>query len=60
MASPLPGGPPTIPHDLQVEQKQGQATVIWTIGAFVDLSYLKEHSETKRQFTAFVSLDGNG
>ncbi|KIM41296.1 hypothetical protein M413DRAFT_145963 [Hebeloma cylindrosporum] len=29
-----PGGPPTIPHDVQVRQKQGQATMIWAIGAF--------------------------
>ena len=39
MASP--GSPPTIPHDLQVEQKQGQATMIWAIGAWVHLFYLK-------------------
>jgi hypothetical protein len=42
MASPFPpGGPPTIPHDVQVKQKQGQATMIWAIGALVDLFYLK-------------------
>ena len=45
MASP--GGPPTIPHDVQVKQKQGQATMIWAIGALVDLFYLKAQLRTK-------------
>ena len=60
MASPIPSGPPAIPHDALVKQKQGEATMIWVIGAYVDLSYLKEYLEIKRQFTASASLDGNG
>jgi len=60
MAGPIPGGPPPIPHDVLVKQKQGQATMIWAIGAWVDLNYLKEYLEIKRQFTGSVSLDGNG
>ncbi|PPQ74891.1 hypothetical protein CVT26_011452 [Gymnopilus dilepis] len=28
------GGSPTIPHEALVQQKQGMAIMIWTIGAF--------------------------
>ena len=44
---PPPVGPPTIPHNVQVEQKQGQATMIWAIGALVDLFYLKAYLKMK-------------
>ena len=29
-------GPPQIPHATLVQQEQGSAVMIWTIGAFVD------------------------
>jgi hypothetical protein len=31
---PVPSGPPQIPHEALVQQKQGQAVMIWAIGAF--------------------------
>jgi hypothetical protein len=56
MASPFPpGGPPTIPHDVQVKQKQGQATMIWAIGALVDLLFegVSEYETTIHSFCIF-------
>lgn len=48
MAIPRPSGPPTvggappaIPHDAVVQQKQGQATMIWAIGALVDPAFIR-------------------
>ena len=32
---PTLGGPPSIPQDALVKQKQGQAVMIWAIGALV-------------------------
>ena len=40
-----PTGPPAIPKAAQIAQKQGQATLIWAVGAFVNCSvFLGSHS----------------
>jgi len=52
--------PPMIPHDVQVKQKEGQAILMWTIGALVDLLNLEWYLKIKWPSTASVSLYGNG
>ena len=52
--------PPTLPHDVQVKLNEGQAILMWTIGALVYLLHLESYLKIKRPSTASVSLHGNG
>uniref|UniRef100_A0A8H7XTP8 Uncharacterized protein n=1 Tax=Psilocybe cubensis TaxID=181762 RepID=A0A8H7XTP8_PSICU len=63
MAAPGPsgppvvvGGPPSIPHSALVQQKQGQATTIWAIGAIL---YLANRYFGALQLSFVVSLVAN-
>ncbi|KAF8152921.1 hypothetical protein B0H34DRAFT_677156 [Crassisporium funariophilum] len=60
MSSPIlsgpPIGPPPIPHDALVRQKQGQAVMIWAIGALVDQHFTRVVSDVnplKHSFCIF-------
>jgi len=57
-----PHGPPGIPHEVAVDQKRGQATMIWAVGSFCIFGWEwilclpQEHTRIWKKKQTFISL----